>query len=48
MKAIVQVHKEGKYFVAEDLVTQVADQGLTKEEAIANLKKGLAERYRAS
>lgn len=46
MKTIIQIHKEGKYFVAEDLVTQVADQGLTEEEAVANLKKGLEERYR--
>lgn len=45
MKTIIQVHKEGKYFVAVDLITNVADQGLTEKEAISNLKKGLEERY---
>ncbi len=45
MKTIIQIHKEGKYFVAIDLVTNVADQGLTEEEAIKNLKKGLEEHY---
>ena len=45
MKTIIQVHNEGKYFVAIDLITNVADQGLTEEEAIANLKKGLEEHY---
>ncbi len=28
-----------------DLITNVADQGLTEEEAVANLKKGLEEHY---
>jgi len=27
------------------LITNVADQGLTEEEALANLKKGLEEHY---
>ncbi|MFQ6063344.1 MAG: hypothetical protein ACE5KT_09020 [Methanosarcinales archaeon] len=45
MKTIIQIYKEGKYFVATDLVTNVADQGLTEEEAIRNLKKGLEEHY---
>ena len=45
MKAIIQVTRDGKYFVAADLITNVADQGLTKEEAVTNLKKGLKERY---
>ena len=38
MKTIIQIYKEDKYFVAADLVTNVADQGLTEEEAIRNLK----------
>ena len=46
MRIIIRIEKDGKYYVAEDLVTQVADQGLTEEEAVANLKKGLEERYR--
>lgn len=47
MKTIIQVHKENKYFVAVDLITNVADQGLTEEEAIGNLKKGLEGHYRS-
>ena len=39
MKTIIQIYKENKYFVAADLVTNVADQGLTEEEAIRNLKR---------
>ncbi|HDS45729.1 MAG TPA: hypothetical protein ENN68_06530 [Methanomicrobia archaeon] len=39
------MHKEGKYYVAVDLVTNVADQGLTEAEAVSNLKKGLEEQY---
>jgi len=45
MKTIIQVHKEGKWYVAVDLVTNVADQGSTEEEAIRNLKIGLEEHY---
>ena len=37
--------REGKYYVATDLVTNVADQGLTEKEAIQRLKKGLEEHY---
>lgn len=45
MKTIIQIHKEGKYFVAADLITSVVDQGLTEQEALSNLKKGLEEHY---
>lgn len=45
MKAPFQIHKEGKYFVAIDLITNVADQGLTENEAVSNLKMGLEEHY---
>ncbi len=45
MKTIIQIHKEGKYFIASDLISNVADQGLTEKEALANLKKGLEEHY---
>ena len=45
MKTIIQTHKEGKYFIASDLITNVVDQGLTEEEALANLKKGLEEHH---
>jgi len=47
MKTIIQVHEEGKFFVAVDLITNVADQGLTEEEAVVNLKKGLEGHYRS-
>jgi predicted RNase H-like HicB family nuclease len=45
MKTLIEVHKEGKYFVAVDLLTNVADQGSSEGEAVANLKKGLEEHY---
>lgn len=45
MKTLVQIHREGKFFVAVDLITNVADQGLTEDEAVSNLKKGLEEHY---
>jgi len=45
MKTCIDVHKEGKYFVAVDLLTNVADQGFSEEEAVRNLRKGLEEHY---
>jgi predicted RNase H-like HicB family nuclease len=45
MKTLIQIHKDGKYFVAIDLITNVADQGLTESEAVCNLKKGILEHY---
>ena len=45
MKTLIEVHREGKYFIAIDLLTNVADQGLTEQEALQNLKKGLEEHY---
>jgi predicted RNase H-like HicB family nuclease len=45
VKIPVDVHTEGKYFVAVDLFTNVADQGSSVEEAVWNLKKGLREHY---
>ena len=45
MRTIIQVHREDDWFVAVDLMTNVADQGTTEEEAVANLKKGLEEHY---
>lgn len=45
MKTLIQIHKEGNYFVAIDLITNVADQGFTEIEAVSNLKKGLEEHY---
>ena len=45
MKTLIEVHREGKFFVAVDLLTNVADQGSSEEEAVQNLKKGLEEHY---
>ena len=45
MKAVVDVRREGKWYVATDLITHVVDQGATREEALANLMKGLKEHY---
>lgn len=45
MRAVVQVKKEGRWYVATDLVTRVADQGKTREEALRNQTKGLQEHY---
>ena len=45
MQTLIEVHREGKYFVAIDLLTNVADQGLSESEAVQNLKKGLEEHY---
>jgi len=45
MKTLIKIHKDGKYFVAIDLITNVGDQGLTESEAVSNLKKGLEEHY---
>jgi len=46
MKTLIEVHRDGKFFVAVDLSTNVADQGLSEKEALANLKRGLEEHYR--
>jgi len=45
MKTLIQIHRERKFFVAIDLITNVADQGSTEKEAVSNLKKGLEEHY---
>lgn len=45
MKTVIEVKREGRWFVATDLLTQVADQGATKAAAIASLKKALEERH---
>ena len=45
VKAIVDVRKEGKWYVATDLITHVTDQGRTRSKAVENLVKGLREHY---
>ena len=46
MKTLIEIHKEGKFVVAIDLLSNVADQGLTEQEALSNLTRGLEEHYR--
>ena len=38
MKTPFLIHKEGECFVA---ITNVAEQGLTENETVSNLKKGI-------
>ncbi|PWR69482.1 hypothetical protein ACKUB1_15770 [Methanospirillum stamsii] len=45
MDTLVQVYRDGEWFIAVDLATDVADQGKIKEEAISRLKIGLKEHY---
>jgi predicted RNase H-like HicB family nuclease len=45
MDTLIQVYRDGEWFIAIDLATNVADQGKTKEEAISRLKTGLKEHY---
>lgn len=45
MKTVIDVKKDGRWFVATDLLTQVADQGPTRAAAIAGVKKALRERH---
>lgn len=47
MKTDICVLREGKFFVAVDSVSSVADQGRTEAEALSNLKKGLGEHYKS-
>jgi len=39
MKTLIEIHGEGKYFVAIDLLTNVADQGLFGTRGSAKLKR---------
>ena len=43
MKILVEMYREGRFFIARDLLTKIADQGLTENEAVQNLKKGVAD-----
>ncbi|NLV26052.1 MAG: type II toxin-antitoxin system HicB family antitoxin [Methanomicrobiales archaeon] len=43
MNTLIRVYRDGEWFVAVDLKTDVVDQGKTKDEAISRLKTGLAE-----
>jgi hypothetical protein len=43
MKTLIEVHREGNYFVAIDLVTNVADQGLTEQGSSQELKKKVSK-----
>jgi len=46
VKAIINVRKEGPWYVAMDLLTTVSGQGSSEKEAIDVLLEGLKERYR--
>ncbi len=46
MKILAEIYREGRFFIARDLQTKIADQGLTEDEAVRNLKQGLADHYR--
>ena len=43
MKILAEIYREGRFFIARDLLTKIADQGLTKEEAVRNLKRGVED-----
>jgi len=43
MKILADLYREGRFFIARDLLTKIADQGLTGNEAVQNLKKGVAD-----
>jgi len=45
MKILVEIYREGRFFIARDLLTKIADQGLTENEAVQNLKKGVTDHY---
>ncbi len=45
MKTLAEIYREGRFFIARDLQTKIADQGLTEDEAVRNLKQGLADHY---
>lgn len=45
MKTLVEIYREGRFFIARDLLTKIADQGLTENEAVQNLKKGVTDHY---
>jgi len=44
-RAVVETHKEGKWYVATDLITNVSDYGNTEKEALDRLKDGIQARY---
>lgn len=44
-RTVVETHREGKWFVATDLITNVSDYGSTAEEAVERLKEGIQARY---
>jgi hypothetical protein len=45
MKILIEIYREGRFFLARDLLTKIADQGLTEQEAVQNLKKGVGDHY---
>ena len=43
--AIVETHREGKWFVATDLIMNVSDYGVSEEEALERLEERIQARY---
>ena len=43
MKILVEIYREGRFFIARDLLTKIADQGMTENEAVRNLKRGVED-----
>jgi len=43
MKTLIEVHREGNYFVAIDLLTNGADQGLTEQGSSQEQKKKVSK-----
>jgi len=45
MKTLIEIYREGRFFIAKDLLTKIGDQGLTESEAVRNLKKGIEDHF---
>ncbi|MFA5346717.1 MAG: hypothetical protein WC294_01145 [Methanoregula sp.] len=45
MKTLIEIYREGRFFIAKDHLTKIGDQGLTESEAVRNLKKGIEDHF---
>ncbi len=46
MKTLIDLHREGGFVVAMDLLSGLSDQGKSEEEALKNLQQGLEDHFR--
>ncbi len=46
MKTLIDLHREGGFVVAMDLLSGISDQGKSEKEALENLKQGLEDHFR--